>query len=143
MHFNFKHGETIGKRSARYQAWHSMRTRCLNPHCKSWPNYGGRGIHICKRWDKYEVFAADMGGHPGKGYSLERKRNNGHYTPANCYWATAKEQRRNQRPKKITRAQAHAIRRRRVNGESGVALGQEFGIHPTMVYNIAHGRHWI
>jgi hypothetical protein len=39
-----------------------------------------------------------MGRRPGPGYSIERKNNNGNYTPKNCIWATVLEQNRNKRP---------------------------------------------
>ena len=80
-----------------YLTWKGMRNRCNNPRTPRYSDYGGRGIKVCKRWDKFENFLADMGEKP-PGMSLDRKNNNGNYTPRNCRWATPAEQRKNSRP---------------------------------------------
>lgn len=48
-----------------------MRRRCLNPENQAYENYGGRGITICKRWDSFEVFLADMGPKPSSSNRID------------------------------------------------------------------------
>ena len=79
-----------------YRVWLNMLDRCNNPHAQAYDNYGGRGITVCRRWYKMENFIADMGDKP-EGRTLERRKNNKGYSPANCYWATPSEQNRNTR----------------------------------------------
>lgn len=87
------HGMT-GTRT--YRIWKGMRTRCNNPNVRTYMHYGGRGIKVCRRWDSFENFLADMGEAP-VGLSIERVDNDGHYQPENCVWADNKTQRRNTR----------------------------------------------
>lgn len=95
---NTKHGHKInGQASKEYITWQNMKNRCLNPKCKRYKDYGGRGITICKRWkNSFKNFLEDMG-HKPEMMTLERKNNDGNYEPKNCTWATYKEQRNNQR----------------------------------------------
>jgi len=78
-----------------YRAWASMVQRCTNPNNARYDRYGGRGISICVRWNKFENFLADMGPRPTKGHSVDRKDNEGNYEPGNCRWATRSEQQNN------------------------------------------------
>lgn len=101
---NRTHGHCTGangRRTGTWRIWLGMKQRILNPNTKKFHNYGGRGITICDRWkDSFENFLADMGECPSKLLSIDRKDNNGNYEPGNCRWATSKEQRANQRPRK-------------------------------------------
>lgn len=92
----WRHGHTAyGKKTPLYSAWRDARNRCNNPNNKNYDRYGGRGITVCKRWDKFENFAVDMGPHPGKGLTLGRRDNNKGYSKANCNWETRKAQANN------------------------------------------------
>lgn len=96
---NVSHGDSRrGRRTPEHISWAAMKDRCLNPLCKNWNNYGGRGITICPQWkDSYETFLADMGRRPTSKHSIDRINNDGNYEPGNCRWATSKEQGQNRR----------------------------------------------
>lgn len=86
------------QRNPVYAIWMSMKTRCYNTKHPTFKLYGQRGISVCQRWlDSFDIFAEDMGPRPSPDHSVERKNNNGHYTPMNCVWATRDEQNSNKR----------------------------------------------
>jgi len=74
-----------------------MIRRCTVESDKDYSRYGQRGIKVCRRWMSFPNFLEDMGGSYRAGTTLERKNNNGPYSPSNVIWATPKEQRINQR----------------------------------------------
>ncbi len=71
-----------------YNTFSSMKDRCNNPNCKSYPDYGGRGIIVCQRWkDSFADFVADMGIKLDKTLSIDRIDNDGNYEVVNCRWS--------------------------------------------------------
>ncbi|MDE2442378.1 MAG: hypothetical protein KGP14_15280 [Betaproteobacteria bacterium] len=92
------HGHSYPNESPTYISWECMLSRCTNPHDKSFKHYGARGINVCEQWRTFGNFLADMGERP-PGTTIDRINVDGDYEPANCRWATAKEQRANQRTK--------------------------------------------
>lgn len=91
------HAARDGLQSPTYKTWSSMIQRCTNPTAKRYEHYGGRGIQVCQRWrDSFEAFLTDMGERPpGRGYSIDRVDNDGHYEASNCRWATRDQQANN------------------------------------------------
>lgn len=97
------HGRQRRGSRTEYIVWRDMIRRCTTDKHNSYRWYGARGISVCTRWQtSFTDFLTDMGRRPSPAHSIDRINNDGNYEPGNCRWATAKEQRANQR-KPLTR----------------------------------------
>jgi hypothetical protein len=128
-----------------YSVYSSMMTRCYNPNRSAFKYYGGRGIAVCKQWrHKPEAFiewAMQNGWKPG--LTIERKNNDGNYTPSNCVWATIRQQNRNSRNAKLTANDVKYIKTLLANGQLQRDIGHAFGVSQQTVSAIKHGESWL
>lgn len=125
---------THGQRHTRaYRIWAGMKARCVNPNRISYPNYGGRGVKLCARWEEFENFLADMG-HPPPKHSIDRIDNEGDYEPGNCRWATKIQQMNNRRDNPLL---SHAGFTRTIAEWSRVT-----GIPRYLIYDRIFNRGW-
>lgn len=94
-----------------YRSWMMMHQRCENPEHEAYKHYGGRGIKIDPSWHRslpdyggFRAFLSHLGPRPSIELTLDRFPNvDGNYEPGNVRWATAEQQRANQRPReKVT-----------------------------------------
>ncbi len=127
------HGQTrkgpngVQQRTPEYGIYRAMINRCHLETDRGYRWYGARGIRVCERWrESFSAFLHDMGPRPA-GLTLERSNNDGNYEPANCRWASRRDQRRNTRGR---------LRMLTVNGETHCATewAERMGIQPATLY---------
>ena len=90
-----------------YVIWMDMNRRCYSPLHVRYSRYGGRGIKVCSQWSKYNSngfwnFVAweeslSENERQFSGSMLDRKNNDGNYTPNNCRFVTPIVSSRNRR----------------------------------------------
>lgn len=117
-----KHGVT---NSGHYHRWHAMMDRCYNPQCKSWSNYGGRGIKVCDRWHDAANFVADLPEGYSKFLELDRIDNDGDYEPGNIRWATRQQNTANRRTARLITFNGRT--------QSLSEWAEELQVHPSLI----------
>lgn len=132
------HSRINGKRGKTYSVWTHMKARCNNKKHQEYKNYGGRGIKICDRWNRFENFLSDMGEKPD-GLSLDRIDNMDGYYKENCRWATPSEQSRNRRVVKLT---IDMVRNIREDKRTHTVIAGIYGISASYVSNIKTRIKW-
>ena len=81
-----------------YCAWVHMRQRCNNPKCKSYQDYGGRGITVCEEWNTFiNFYDWAMANGYEESLTLDRIDNDENYEPDNCRWVSMSVQENNKR----------------------------------------------
>jgi hypothetical protein len=109
----------IARNHILYRRYANMKSRCSNKKDKDYPNYGGRGIKVCKRWrgkGGFFRFVFDMGIPESNDLTIERINNDKGYKPSNCKWANRSEQQHNKRMMKNNTSGYKGVFRRLVHG---------------------------
>lgn len=133
-----------GKRTRLHRLWLSIRNRCNNPRTPDFKYYGGRGIKVCKRWDSFTTFVADVGPHPGDGWTLDRKDTNKDYEPGNVRWATRRTQSENRNYCRLNKEKADEIRVKYSTGRfRQVDLAAEYGVSQRTISLVVRNKAWI
>lgn len=82
-----------------FTVWTGMKDRCGNENSKLYKDYGGRGIGVCVEWmfdfKCFYDWATENGWR--NGLELDRRDNNGMYSPNNCRFVTDKINSNNRR----------------------------------------------
>ena len=96
-----------------YRVHFTMMARCYREGSRDYWRYGGQGVRVHEPWHDVRVFVAEIeaslgprpdGTYPSgwPRYSLDRWPDPaGNYAPGNLRWATAMEQRHNQRQRTL------------------------------------------
>lgn len=112
------------RRHPLYAVWQTMRRRCADPRHEKFPNYGGRGIVVCEEWRAssraFIAWALVNGWQPG--LQLDRRDNDGPYSPGNCRFVTRSVNRLNLR-----------CTIRLADGQPAVPVARLYGISPDML----------
>ena len=103
---NIYHGQCY---SRLYMIHSNMVDRCYNPHCKTFKDYGGRGIKVCEEWNgKLDKFVNFYNWAMSNGYddklTIDRIDVNGNYSPENCRWVDMHIQNTNKRLQKSNKS---------------------------------------
>jgi len=141
------HGMTRGgKTDALFWVWHGMKARCYNSKHSSWDRYGGRGIVICDEWlqDPERFYSwARLNGWK-KGLEVDRRENDGPYSPDNCRVVPHVKNCCNRSSSKLTQEMVDEMRRLfAAGGFTKQALGDMFGVSDATAGKVINNKIWI
>lgn len=121
-----------------------MKGRCCNAKHRSYPRYGGRGIHICQEWlTGFETFHGwALANGYRQGLQLDRIDNDGPYSPENCRWVTPAVNMQNSSNAKLTASAVCVIRDSLREGTPQRVLAARYGVHQSIISCISAGKIW-
>jgi len=115
----------------------------MNPKHDKFRYYGGRGIRVSIRWDSFENFLKDMGPRPTPAHQIDRKDNDGDYTPGNCHWVMSIENNRNRNDLKLSMSKAREIRAlHEVSKLTHDQLAKRYGVVHSTITKVINGDLW-
>lgn len=123
-------------RSPHYTRWRHMMGRCYDPKNQAYPDYGGRGIKVCERWQDLATFIEEVPPGYFPGAEMDRIDNDGDYEPGNVRWITRKGNTDNRRSGHRLTYRRRTQSLTRWAEETGINLGtlwtrlNEFGWSP-------------
>ena len=87
------------RRNRLFWVWRGMVARCYDSKHMTYYYYGGRGIKICDEWrkDPAPFMEWAIKNNWKHGLQIDRKDNDGDYTPSNCRFVTKSVNGRNRR----------------------------------------------
>lgn len=96
LKYSKRNGYINEKNKRLHSIWANMKSRCNNKNSKSYSVYGGKGIKVCKDWEKFLDFQnwAIANGYSDE-LTIERLDVNKNYCPENCCWIPKSEQAKN------------------------------------------------
>ena len=82
-----------------YDVYNAMLSRCYKPNDSSYKNYGGRGIEVDESWQENFINFYNWSINNGwaEGLQLDRRVNDGNYSPLNCRYVSRDVNNRNRR----------------------------------------------
>jgi hypothetical protein len=119
-----------------YKTWQAMIQRCTNPKCRSYKDYGERGITVAPEWMTFVRFLSDMGMRP------HRIDNDGGYSKQNCRWQTVDGQNQNRRSVRLNPDRVREIRRLASEGARGSAISRQLNVSIATVSMVINRHTW-
>ena len=133
-----------GRKEKLYKVWDAMKQRCSNKNHHAFPNYGGRGITVCREWGQYPEFRDWARTENYKeGLFIDRIDNLKGYKPSNCRFVTASDSGKNGRYIKLTVDKVNNIRKSYKLGKvTMLSLSKEYEVCLSQIWRIIHNLDW-
>jgi len=125
-----------------YKVWKAIKSRCYRNTDKRYSRYGGRGISVCDEWlndpESFIKWSVENGYKVG--LTIDRKDNNGDYSPDNCRFITTAQNNRNSSNTHLTESDIDRIKSLYSGGMIQIDIAQMFGITQQTVSKIVNNK---